>query len=125
MNGADRATLLLALEKPETELGIQSIRELRGKLARHFEADSDAEEWQHIAMYLADCHAATAFYDGRLKSISKSRRQRFVSICELAAKMLTHGVYMGKSSYRGGFGSQAMVAIVERCEAAVKELGGP
>lgn len=39
-------------------------------------------DWKAIALYLAYCHAATAEYDGVLKSCSKSRRDRLAAICE-------------------------------------------
>lgn len=45
---------------------------------------TDAEYWKTVALYLADCHAATATYDGALKSTSKSRRERFSAICAKA-----------------------------------------
>jgi hypothetical protein len=46
----------------------------------------DAERWKGIALYLADCHAATA---GSLpKATSKSARARFVNICDKALQML-------------------------------------
>ncbi len=50
---------------------------------------TDAEYWKAVALYLADCHAATAEYDGTLKSTSKARRERFVSICQAAMGFLS------------------------------------
>ena len=44
--------------------------------------------WKNIALYLADCHAATAEYDGLLKSCSNSRRDRFASICDKTLALL-------------------------------------
>ncbi len=45
-------------------------------------------DWKNIALYLADCHAATAAHDGLLKSCSTYRRERFASICEKAMAMI-------------------------------------
>lgn len=36
-------------------------------------------DWKALALWLADCQAATAEYDGTLKSTSKSRRRRLQS----------------------------------------------
>lgn len=44
--------------------------------------------WKDIALYLADCHAATADHDGMLKSCSTIRRERFASICEKAMALI-------------------------------------
>lgn len=48
-------------------------------------------DWKSIALYLADCHAATAEYDGALSSTSKTRRERFASICEKALAAIRSG----------------------------------
>lgn len=45
-------------------------------------------DWKKIALYLADCHAATAEYDGLLASCSQARRDRFRAICERASRMI-------------------------------------
>lgn len=45
-------------------------------------------DWKQIALYLADCHAATAEYDGQLASVSRSRKNRLVSICHTAAEQI-------------------------------------
>ncbi len=44
--------------------------------------EPDRRDWKRIALWLAECHAATAEYDGSLKSTSASRRNRLVSICQ-------------------------------------------
>lgn len=53
------------------------------------------ENWKAIAVYLADCHAATAGYDGELKSTSNSRRERFAAICNTAEMSLRCGCLVG------------------------------
>lgn len=50
--------------------------------------DATAEAWRQIALYLAECHAANGEYDAMLSSTSKSRRKRFLKICENAADMI-------------------------------------
>ena len=51
-------------------------------------AMQEENHWKRVAAYLASCHAATAEYDGSLKSTSKSRLKRMKSICTIAADML-------------------------------------
>jgi len=45
-------------------------------------------DWKAIALYLADCHAATAQHEGSMSRTSKSSKDRFISICEKAAGMI-------------------------------------
>lgn len=40
--------------------------------------------WEELAMFLADCHAATARHEGTLRRTSKHSRERFADICEIA-----------------------------------------
>jgi hypothetical protein len=75
------------------------------------------EYWHSVAIYLADCHAATAEYDGGLKGVSKSRKKRLASICHTAAQAIS-GHYYAK--YRTSEPSH----VIERCEKAVKSLEG-
>lgn len=78
-------------------------------------------DYQKIAIYLADCHAATATYDGMLRSTSKSRRKRFALICERAIGMLRSGHYAGPAKPIADI-SQSMAYVIRRLEEAVKEL---
>ena len=48
--------------------------------------------WKNLALYLADCHAATFFHEGSLKSCSKSSRARFKMICERALNAIADGI---------------------------------
>lgn len=38
-------------------------------------------DWKSLALWLADCHAATTEYDGNLRSTSAARRRRLQDIC--------------------------------------------
>jgi hypothetical protein len=69
------------------------------------------------ATYLADCHAATAEYDGQLKSTSAARKRRMASICMTAARALPRKVERG-SNQRGS------EEVRKRCEKAARLLGG-
>lgn len=51
--------------------------------------EKDRDHWKAVALYLADCHAATAEGDALLKSVSVSRKKRLFSICRKAADMLS------------------------------------
>lgn len=53
---------------------------------------TEIDRLEGIALYLADCHAATSEYDGTLKSVSKSRSRRLREICLKASDMLTQRV---------------------------------
>lgn len=48
----------------------------------------ELDNWKRVALYLADCHAATAVDMADRKSGSKSDRDRFASICEKAVSLL-------------------------------------
>jgi hypothetical protein len=54
------------------------------------------EDWRDLALFLADCEAATAYHALTTKSVSKSERRRHLSICEKAEYMLEHGVFIGR-----------------------------
>lgn len=75
-------------------------------------------EWRKIAIYMAECNAATAEYDGRLKRTSKHSRGRMASICEKGAEMVKHGLYMGPFRDRG----IRVMETVERLVKAAEEL---
>ena len=55
---------------------------------------TELNRWRALALWSLDCHAATGEEANGLKSLSKSRRARFRSICEgglLAVKGLEAG----------------------------------
>jgi len=43
---------------------------------------------EQALLYLAECCASTAEHDGSLASCSKSRRERYNSICDKAARFI-------------------------------------
>jgi hypothetical protein len=49
------------------------------------------EYWMQVALYLADCHAATLEDEGRRKSMPKHSKDRFRSICCKTLGMLMDG----------------------------------
>lgn len=76
----------------------------------------ERDYWQGVALYLADCHAATAEHDGNLSSTSKSRRGRLGLICERAAQAI-----------KGGFMDVRIrnkESVAERCADAARALRG-
>lgn len=77
---------------------------------------TDAEQWKAIALYLADCHAATAQSDGMLRSTSKAHAARFASICEKASEML-RGVRMAPR-----LSTQTDADVIDRLNRAVAAL---
>lgn len=48
----------------------------------------DHDSWKPIALYLADCHAATAGHECSLKSTPKGHRDRYKGICQTAIDMI-------------------------------------
>lgn len=78
------------------------------------ELEREVEYWRSVADYLAACHAATAEYEGSMSRVSAYRRNRYVMICETAAKQL-----------RGQWTPDRPMNIprtVDRCEMAVADL---
>ena len=75
----------------------------------------ELEYWRKVAAYLASCHAATAEYDGQLSGISRSRKERYASICHTAAQAMQP---FGWSHYRYETPEDAKA----RCLAAMTKL---
>lgn len=48
-------------------------------------------DWRSLALWLADCHAATAEYDGTLASTSMSRKRRLAKIARTAHRAIETG----------------------------------
>lgn len=71
-------------------------------------------EWRSIALWLADCHAGTATYDGKLSTTSKARRERFKTICRDAAKMLVTRTFFGHRN------ESNLEGVIERLNEAAK-----
>lgn len=61
--------------------------------------EKERDYWKRVAAYLAGCHAATLSYDGSLKSVSRARLDRFVSITRIAADMMEGKDWRAGSSY--------------------------
>jgi hypothetical protein len=55
-----------------------------------------AREWKTLAIYLANCHAATAYGVLERKSSSKAEKERHKAICKLALVSLKEGRLIGK-----------------------------
>ena len=79
------------------------------------QARKEAEHWKKVASYLASCHAATAEYDGQLKSTSQARKNRFKSICTTAADLLE-----GKKLNSLSFSRTNIDEDIKRCRSAAK-----
>jgi hypothetical protein len=74
----------------------------------------ERDYWRKATAYLASCHAATAEYDGGLKSTSKSRLDRLKAICATAALML-------KQQWHPRYDADGKTDIArERCEKAAR-----
>jgi len=78
-------------------------------------AQKELEFWKALAIHLADCHAATAQYDGMLSSCSKSRRERFAAICDDAATAIAHQYYRPRHE-------RSAADVAQRCAEAAKDL---
>lgn len=63
------------------------------------------EYWKHVAVYLADCHAANL--EGLPKSTSKYQRDRMKHICTNALLMLAN-------SWPAGVRQSEIVSVQER-----------
>jgi hypothetical protein len=50
--------------------------------------ERERDYWKRVAAYLASCSAATLEYDGSLKSISRARKDRHISIAKKAADLM-------------------------------------
>ena len=87
-----------------------------------FVAKKEAERWKGVALYLLDCHAATAGYDGQLKSVSKSRKKRFASILEKGIA-LVEGTEMPRRSIPvwGDIRGQE-ASVLERCRRDIEYI---
>jgi hypothetical protein len=82
--------------------------------------DAEIKRWKRIAVYLASCHAATAEYDGQLRGTSRSRKNRYSSLCEKAAKYLK-GIE-DPPIYFPSDDKLDLVEAIRRCESACAAL---
>ena len=82
--------------------------------------------WKDIALYLADCHAATGYREGSLKSGSKSEKERHLSICREASALIK-GEKSPKYHYEDenpGWGRSSTGSIVERLDETADFIEG-
>lgn len=77
----------------------------------------ELEFWKGLALWLAQCHAATAQGEGMMSRTSKSSRSRFVSICERAALMIEKRALIGPH-----VGKDDADKTIERLKGAVRDL---
>ena len=89
-----------------------------------FLAKKEAERWKNIAVYLLDCHAATAGYDGQLKSVAKSRKERFASILEEGIALF-EGTKMPRNGPVWGVPTSCEERVLERSRNAIKAIREP
>ena len=106
----DLLTALSQIPRPAQHQGSlqEQMVELR-QLAAHFGL-YDAEDWlvqnvaspskpsgwEEVAVYYADCQAATADTFGTTKSLSRGETARHASICTALADSLKHGALINK-----------------------------
>lgn len=88
-----------------------------------FVAKQEAKRWKDIALYFLDCHAATAGYDGQLKSVAKSRKLRFASILEKGIS-LVEGKEMPRTEPGAWDGHNPQDRVLKRCQNAIDEIRG-
>jgi hypothetical protein len=76
---------------------------------------AEAHYWRNVAIYLADCHAATA-YDYEAKSASKSRRSRMISILNTCVAALN------KHPTKCGDHPRSEQDVMDRCNKTITRL---
>lgn len=86
------------------------------------EARAELERWRNTAFYLADCHRATAAYDGMLRTTSKSRRERLASICSSASRLLQGEHPRKQYTDEARFGQTRTSEIIDQLERAAARL---
>lgn len=63
------------------------------------ELEKELDRWKRIALYLADCHAATAEQELSRKSLGKAKQQRYLDICKKSAALIRGDGYL-ENGYR-------------------------
>jgi hypothetical protein len=61
--------------------------------------ERERDYWKRVAAYLASCHAATLSSEGVMKRTSRSSRDRFWGIVEIARDMMDGKDWRAGSSY--------------------------
>lgn len=72
-------------------------------------------EWKEIALYLADCHAASAEIIAHRKSALKSDRKRAEQLCTKAAEMI-------RASRSYGYARRSEETVLRRLDAISRTL---
>lgn len=80
------------------------------------EMEKERDYWKAVAVYLADCHAATAEHEGRLKSTPQRWKKRFASISRLAAGLLSADPTALTFSMPDRIRTYDLGKVVKRCE---------
>ena len=82
------------------------------------EAMREIDYWKYAAAYMAECHAATAEYDGNLKSVSRFRRNRLATICKKAFRFMKRDMIPTWADKQ-----RPIEDTIKRCEEAANNLG--
>lgn len=77
--------------------------------------EGEVRYWRNVAIYLADCHAATA-YDYEPKSVSKSKRDRIIGLLETCMKA------MNKHPNKCGDHPRSEKDVSDRCLSVMTRL---
>jgi hypothetical protein len=81
--------------------------------------DNECQFWRSLALYLAECHAATAESVGGMKSTSAYNKRRLRSICKTAHDAIaTGGCDASLSLYWNG---KSDARVIDRCARAFDE----
>lgn len=80
-----RGEVHLILKAP---IGSDEIRLTKDQVDQLQDYLHNVNVWKRVALFLADCHAATTEHFRSLKGTSKSERNRLKSIAHKAARML-------------------------------------
>jgi hypothetical protein len=73
-------------------------------------------DWKKLALFLADCQAATTMRELSIKSGSKSEKRRHRDICQMAKDFMEG---------RDCFGSRDSDLVIDRLARALAEEGTP
>lgn len=77
--------------------------------------EAEARYWRNVAIYLADCHAATAL-DYEKKSASKSNRSRMIGLLDVCVKALN------KHPNKCGDMPRSEKDVTDRCLSTITRL---
>lgn len=78
---------------------VKALKEAVVKVRAISDTFTGDESWEDIALYFADCEAATAYTYGSTKSMSMYETKRHISICQTMLSSIEAGALVGKSNY--------------------------